>query len=70
MEWRWTDDPLGEPDEEHARCIAAPGTRILEYCSHTFVLTTHACAPGTDDQYVVRDLHVKDGTQSHANIGD
>jgi hypothetical protein len=47
MEWCWTNDPLDDADEDHARCIAAPGTRILEYCSHSFVLTTHACAPGT-----------------------
>lgn len=47
MEWQWTTDPLGEPDEGHARCIAAPGERILEYGGHAFVLTTHACAPGT-----------------------
>lgn len=47
MEWRWTDDPLDEPDEGHVRCIAAPGERILEGCGHSFVLTTHKCAPGT-----------------------
>ena len=47
MEWRWTNDPLGGPDENHARCIAASGPRILEYCGHSFVLTTHECAPGT-----------------------
>jgi hypothetical protein len=47
MEWQWTNDPLAEPDEDHARCIAAPGARVLEYCGHSFVLTTHACAPGT-----------------------
>lgn len=47
MDWRWTNDPLGEPDEDLARCIAAPGQRILEYCGHSFVLTTHECAPGT-----------------------
>ena len=47
MEWRWTNDPLGGPDEDHARCIAASGSRILEYRGHSFVLTTHECAPGT-----------------------
>src|SRR5450759_1315429 len=47
VEWRWTNDPLGGPDENHARCIAASGPRILEYCGHSFVLTTHECAPGT-----------------------
>jgi hypothetical protein len=47
MEWRWIDDPQDEPDEDYSRCIAAPGTRVLEYCSHSFVLTTRACAPGT-----------------------
>jgi hypothetical protein len=48
MDWRWTNDPLGGPDEDHARCIAAPRERILAYGSHSFVLTTHACAPGTE----------------------
>src|SRR5450830_1612292 len=47
VEWRWTNDPLGGPDEDHARCIAASGSRILEYRGHSFVLTTHECAPGT-----------------------
>ncbi len=47
MEWQWTNDPLGGPDDDHARCIAAPGARVLEYCGHSFVLTTHACDPGT-----------------------
>src|SRR5450756_1147048 len=47
VEWRWTNDPLGGADEDHARCIAASGPRILECCGHSFVLTTHECAPGT-----------------------
>ena len=47
MEWRWTNDPLGRSDEDLARCIAAPGPRILEYGGHSLVLTTHECAPGT-----------------------
>jgi hypothetical protein len=47
MDWRWTNDQLDAPDEDHARCIAAPGARTLECCGHEFVLTTHRCAPGT-----------------------
>ena len=47
MDWRWTNDPLERPDDDCARCIAAPGSRILEYCGHSFVLTTRECAPGT-----------------------
>ena len=47
MDWRWTNDSLDEPDEDFSRCIAATGPRILEYCGHSFVLTTHECAPGT-----------------------
>ena len=47
MDWRWTNDPRGAPDEDHARCIAASGERVLEACGHSFVLTTHACPPGT-----------------------
>jgi hypothetical protein len=47
MDWRWTNDPQDEVDDDHARCFAADGARDLEYCSHTFVLTTHTCAPGT-----------------------
>jgi hypothetical protein len=47
MDWRWTNDPLDAPDEDHIRCIAAPGRRVLECCGHAFVLTTHECAAGT-----------------------
>jgi hypothetical protein len=47
MEWRWINDPSGAPDEDGARCIAAPGERLLEYCGHSLVLTTHECARGT-----------------------
>jgi len=47
MDWRWTNDPLDAPDDDLARCIAASGERELEYCSHTFVLSTHECAPDT-----------------------
>ena len=47
MDWRWTNDPLDASDEDHARCISAPGRRILELCGHSFVLTTHECAAGT-----------------------
>ena len=47
MAWRWTNGPLDAPDVDQARCIAAPGSRVLENCGHSFVLTTHECAPGT-----------------------
>jgi len=47
MDWQWTNNPLSAADDDCAGCIAAPGSRILEYRGHSFVLTTHECPPGT-----------------------
>jgi hypothetical protein len=42
MQWQWRNDPDGLPDDDHARCIAAPGMRLLVYGTHLFKLTTLA----------------------------
>jgi len=44
MFWRWQNDPEGRPDEEHSRCIAAPGVRELVYCGRLLEMTTVACS--------------------------
>jgi hypothetical protein len=44
MFWRWQNDPQGLPDEDHARCITAPGVRELRYGGRTFEMTTVAYA--------------------------
>lgn len=42
-QWVWENDPEGLPDDGHARCIAAPGERMLVYGAQPFVLTTRPC---------------------------
>ena len=44
MFWHWQNDPEGLPDEDHARCITAPGVRKLRYGGRTFEMKTVACA--------------------------
>ena len=43
MLWHWRNDPRGLPDDDHARCIAAPGVRELLYRGRLFAMTTVAC---------------------------
>jgi hypothetical protein len=43
LEWVWQNDPEGLPDDDHARCIAAPGERLLVCGAHQFALTTRPC---------------------------
>jgi hypothetical protein len=42
MLWHWKNDPAGLPDDDHTRCIAAPGVRELLYCGRLFEMTTVA----------------------------
>jgi hypothetical protein len=43
LEWVWTNDPDELPDDDHARCIAAPGERFLACGAELFTLTTRPC---------------------------
>lgn len=43
MIWRWQNDPEARPDDDHRRCIAAPGVRELRYCGRLFEMTTVVC---------------------------
>ncbi len=43
LEWVWENDPKRLPDDDHARCIAAPGERILACGAQRFTLTTRPC---------------------------
>jgi len=43
LKWVWANDPEGLPDDDHARCIAAPGERILARGAQLFTLTTRPC---------------------------
>jgi hypothetical protein len=43
LRWVWANDPEELPDDDHARCIAAPGERVLARGSHLFTLTTRPC---------------------------
>lgn len=43
LEWVWTNDPIGIPDDDHSRCIAASGERMLARGAHVFSLTTRPC---------------------------
>jgi hypothetical protein len=40
VQWVWANDPEHLPDDDHARCIAAPGERVLALGPHLFTLTT------------------------------
>jgi hypothetical protein len=44
MFWHWQNDPAGLPDDDHTRCIAAPGVRELLYRGHRLEMTTVACS--------------------------
>jgi hypothetical protein len=41
MLWHWRNDPERLPDDDHARCIAAPDDRVLVFGRHAFRLTTN-----------------------------
>ena len=43
MVWHWQNDPEGIPDDDHTRCIAAPGVRELRYRGRLFEMTTVVC---------------------------
>jgi hypothetical protein len=43
LEWVWANDPKELPDDDHARCIAAPGERIIACGAQLFTLTTRPC---------------------------
>ena len=43
QQWVWINDPLELPDDDHARCIAAPGERMLACGVQQFALTTRLC---------------------------
>ena len=40
MLWHWRNDPAGLPDDDHTRCMAAPGVRELVYHGQLFEMTT------------------------------
>jgi hypothetical protein len=44
LEWLWQNDPERLPDDDHARCIAAPGERVLVRLEQVFKLTTRPCS--------------------------
>lgn len=44
MLWHWQNDPEGRPDDDHKRCLTAPGVRELLYCGRRFELTTVVCS--------------------------
>ncbi len=43
MFWHWQNDPEALPDDDHERCIAAPGVRQLLYRGRRFEMTTVVC---------------------------
>jgi hypothetical protein len=43
LQWVWANDPVELPDDDHARCIAAPGERLLACGAQRFTLTTRPC---------------------------
>ena len=43
LEWVWENDPEELPDDDHTRCIAAPGERFLACGAQLFTLTTRPC---------------------------
>jgi hypothetical protein len=51
LAWVWENDPEELPDDDHARCIAAPGERFVACDGQLFALTTRPCsrlsAPGS-----------------------
>jgi hypothetical protein len=40
MLWHWRNDPARLPDDDHTRCLAAPGVRELVYHGQLFEMTT------------------------------
>ena len=40
MLWHWRNDPARVPDDDHTRCMAAPGVRELVYRGQLFEMTT------------------------------
>ena len=40
MLWHWRNDPARLPDDDHARCVAAPGVRELVCKGQLFEMTT------------------------------
>lgn len=43
MFWHWQNDPKELTDDDHTRCIAAPGVRELLYRGRLFEMTTVVC---------------------------
>src|SRR5664280_146708 len=43
LQWVWANDPVELPDDDHARCIAASGERLLACGAQRFTLTTRPC---------------------------
>jgi hypothetical protein len=43
LQWVWANDPVELPDDDHARCIAASGERLLASGAQRFTLTTRPC---------------------------
>jgi hypothetical protein len=39
MLWHWRNDPARVPDDDHTRCMAAPGVRELVYRGQLFEMT-------------------------------
>jgi hypothetical protein len=73
MLWHWRNDPKRLPDDDHSRCIAAPGVRELVYRGRLFEMTTVACprgpasgaAPAAAGRAILQIEHVGD-TAPHA----
>jgi hypothetical protein len=40
MLWHWRNDPARLTDDDHTRCMAAPGVRELVYRGQLFEMTT------------------------------
>ena len=70
MFWHWQNDPDGTPDDDHTRCIAAPGVRRLLYHGRRFEMTTVSCpsvprlakVPVSGSRALLQMEHVGDGT--------
>jgi hypothetical protein len=75
MLWHWRNDPKGLPDDDHTRCIAAPGVRELIYRGRLFEMTTVAFprtpgsggAPVSGSRALLQIEHVGD-TAPHAQF--
>jgi len=69
MLWHWQNDPEGIPDDDHTRCIAAPGVRKLLHHGRRFEMTTVVCprvsrsssVPVSGSRALLQMEHVSDG---------